>query len=410
MSSAVSGRCGVLARAAIAVALVCPFGCSDSASGPEDEPRRDGGRGNGAGSGSKDASSSGGSTRDDGGVARPDGGDPRSPDSGADSGAGGDCAATPANTLHELLSCTGLYADIAGKVTADGVREFAPAVHLWSDGADKARWIYLPEGMQIDSSDPDDWRFPIGTKLFKEFSHEGHRVETRLFWKVADNRWLRTAYQWNEDETEAVRFAGGEVDVAGDAYHIPTAKECDQCHKGRADRVLGFEAGLLGMTGATGLTLSELVDGGLLSDDPALTELEIGDDGTTRAAAALGWLHVNCGVSCHNPYSAAEGFTSRLHLNLRAEDLDGRASSGFPALETGVGVTARTPRWMGRIRIVPGSPEQSLLYELANTRDPSRPKDQMPPIASRVTDPDGLSALEDWIRSMPAVASEAEPQ
>ncbi|HMI90098.1 MAG TPA: hypothetical protein VK509_01990, partial [Polyangiales bacterium] len=125
--------------------------------------------------------------------------------------------------------------------------------------------------------------------------------------------------------------------------------------------------------------------------------------------AALGWLHVNCGVSCHNANSAAEGFSSRLQLQLRSEDLDGRAANAFPALETGVGVSARTLRWKDRIRIVAGSPAESLLYELASTRDPARPKDQMPPIASRLTDPDGLSAVEAWIRALPAADSDADP-
>jgi hypothetical protein len=395
----------------VALAWACLLGCGDSASSPEDESARDaamGGRGRDASV--KDAASGGGSNRDDGGgagVSRSDGGDQPASDSGANID---QCAATAAGALHELLSCTGLYLDIEDKRIARGMREFAPAVQLWSDGADKQRWIFLPEDTQIDSALSDDWKFPIGTKLFKEFSHAGRRIETRLFWKIAATRWLRTAYRWNESETEAVRFDGGDIDVAGDTYHIPTAKECDQCHKGRDDRVLGFEPGLLGLSGATGLTLSELVAEGLLTEDPALTELEIGDDGTTKAAAALGWLHVNCGVSCHNPNSAAEGYASRLHLQLNGEELDGRTSSAFPALESGVGVSARTLRWTGRIRIVPGSPEQSLLYELANTRDPSRPKDQMPPIASRITDPDGLRALEDWISSMPATAPSVEPQ
>ena len=313
-----------------------------------------------------------------------------------------DCEPPPVNQLPSELSCTGLYADLAAKDIASGVREFAPAHELWSDGAEKQRWIALPAGTQIDSSDADDWQFPVGTKLWKEFRWKGQRVETRLFEKTGEGRWLKAAYHWNEDETRATRFAGGEVEVAGDTYYIPSAKECDQCHKGRNDRALGFELASLALPGATGLTLSELVAEELLSDPPAQSEFAIGDDGTGHAAPALAWLHVNCGVSCHNGNPAAEGYSSDLRLRLPAAGLDGRSPSEFDSIATTVGVDAQTPRWLDRKRISPGSPEDSLLYFLANTRDPQNPKDQMPPIASRRVDEDGIMRLQTWISSLPA--------
>ena len=91
----------------------------------------------------------------------------------------------PARTLE----CTGLYAAIASKQIALGVRAFSPAVPLWSDGADKLRWIFLPPGTSIDSSNPNEWVFPVGTKAWKEFSSGGQRVETRL-WQKVDERLL----------------------------------------------------------------------------------------------------------------------------------------------------------------------------------------------------------------------------
>ena len=46
--------------------------------------------------------------------------------------------------LPERLSETGLYTDIASDRVADGVLAYQPAFALWSDGADKRRWISLP--------------------------------------------------------------------------------------------------------------------------------------------------------------------------------------------------------------------------------------------------------------------------
>jgi hypothetical protein len=328
------------------------------------------------------------------------GGAGSSPDPVANDG-GLDCPEVTTQ-LPDDLSCTGLYIDVETKRVASDVREFAPSHELWSDGADKQRWIHLPEGTRIDSSDPDEWRFPVGTRLFKEFSWNGKRVETRVFWKTGATLWLKAAYHWNEDETAATRFAGGEVDVDGDSYYIPSAKECDQCHKGRADRALGFELISLALPGASGMTLAQLIDEDLLTDAPAQTELAIGDDGSGHAAPALAWLHVNCGVSCHNGNPAAEGYASDLRLRLPAEGLDGRSSAEFDAITTTVGVATQTPRWLGRTLITPGSPEDSWLYVLASTRDASKPKDQMPPIASRRIDEDGLMQLATWIRGLPA--------
>ena len=57
--------------------------------------------------------------------------------------------------------------------------------------------------------------------------------------------------------------------VDGSTYHIPTARECDQCHQGRKDRILGFEAIGLGVAGAEGLTLEKLIDQKLIDHAPA---------------------------------------------------------------------------------------------------------------------------------------------
>ena len=100
-----------------------------------------------------------------------------------------------------------LYANVATKELAAGIRAYAPAVPLWSDNASKGRWISLPPGTTIDRSDPTEWIFPVGTKVWKEFSRDGIRVETRLFQKVQAGFWVRATYAWNADDTDATRRA-----------------------------------------------------------------------------------------------------------------------------------------------------------------------------------------------------------
>src|SRR4051812_19214908 len=84
------------------------------------------------------------------------------------------------------LRDTGLYADAAMTSVAPGILPFSPQYPLWTDGAAKRRWIRLPPGATIDASRADAWEFPVGTKLWKEFSFGGRRAETRMIERLAD--------------------------------------------------------------------------------------------------------------------------------------------------------------------------------------------------------------------------------
>ena len=136
---------------------------------------------------------------------------------GHDDGAGAcaDCAIedavpaivdAPLDEVPATLVATGLCADAACTAITPGVREFAPRWQLWSDGAEKRRWIWLPVGATIDTTDTDYWRFPIGTKLWKEFGCGETRVETRYIVKTGpeEDDWIFVPYAWNAEQTEAV--------------------------------------------------------------------------------------------------------------------------------------------------------------------------------------------------------------
>ncbi len=307
------------------------------------------------------------------------------------------------------LKCTGLYTDVATKELAPGVKEYAPAVPLWADTAEKSRWIYLPPGTKIDATDPNEWTFPVGTKVWKQFSRDGKVVETRFFNKLQINYWVDATYAWNADLTEATQSAGGDLPWPdGGTYHIPTPDECLQCHKGRSDRILGFEQVSLGLAGADGLTLAELVKEDLITPVPSRTSLVVGDDGTGVAAAPLKWLHINCGTTCHNDNSNSTAFGASMRLRLDPTLLDGRSSVDFPSRLTTLGIKATTPTWSGKPRIVPGDPTHSLLVELITNRGTNNPvANQMPPIATLLVDENDSKMIADWISKMPAIPSDS---
>jgi hypothetical protein len=125
-----------------------------------------------------------------------------------------------ADTAPLELRCTGLYSDWANKTVAPEAMPYTPGAELWSDGAEKQRYLLVPKGAKIDTSDPDEWRFPVGTKTWKEFRVNGRRVETRLYWKFAPDQWAWTTYEWSRDGARADRLDTGRVNAEG-TYEIP---------------------------------------------------------------------------------------------------------------------------------------------------------------------------------------------
>jgi hypothetical protein len=307
-------------------------------------------------------------------------------------------AAVPPSTLE----CTGLYSDFASQTLSPNVQAYAPAVPLWSDGATKERWIDLPPGQKIDATNPNEWVFPIGTKVFKQFTYNGVRVETRMFLKVQANYWVHATYAWNADAT-ATSISYGATVPAGDGgtWVIPAPGDCDSCHQGRSDRILGFEQVSLGLEGATGLTLLQLVVQGLITPAPTVVNLRIGDDGTGLDAPALSWLHINCGVTCHNANEGAQGYAAGMLLRLDPSLLDGsQVTSSWDPIRTTEGVNCVSGSLAGQPRIVPGNASASVIPQLISERDGGI---QMPPIASRFVDTVDVASVVDWIQRMPPV-------
>jgi hypothetical protein len=56
------------------------------------------------------------------------------------------------------------------------------------------------------------------------------------------------------------------------------------------------------------------------------------------------------------------------------------------------------PNWKGQVRIVPGEPDNSLLYFLISHRGSGM---QMPPIATRIVDQANVAVVRRWISLMP---------
>ncbi len=278
------------------------------------------------------------------------------------------------------LSATGLYTDIRAKKLSPRLIEFAPNNVLWSDAAVKTRWIQLPTGGVIDSTDMDHWRFPVGTKFFKEFARDGKRLETRLIWRVAatgdrERDVLVGSFVWNDSETDAQLAPQGATNIRETDHDAPSQESCWRCHIGEPGNILGFSALQLGDVSAIPLSQP--------SSDPAYA----------APNTALGYLHANCG-HCHNPNGSAWSSSSMI-LRL---DVDERDATANQVVQTTVG--APLTQWIDHgftNRITAGDPDGSAVFYRMSQRAVNV---QMPPLATKHPDDAGLALVRAWIESL----------
>lgn len=308
------------------------------------------------------------------------------------------------------LGETGLYSNYELKTIDSRNLFYSPQYALWSDGASKRRWIYLPPGTSIDASDPDVWVFPVGTRVWKEFSFQGRKVETRLIEKTGSEEWRFASYKWNENESEALLvpsqgYRGAAEIQPGLRHDIPSVMDCQACHVNARTEILGFSALQLSSDRdpnaphAEGLVpgmvnLEILIARGLIRSYPPEWRNRPLRIVTARPTerAALGYLHSNCG-NCHNPSGSLE----TLNLLLRHSVAPG--SPGEFALKTAVNKKGRfqipgtAPGETFLIR--PGDPEHSSVVYRMSTRNPLR---QMPAFGTKLADTKAVELVSKWIR------------
>ncbi len=121
---------------------------------------------------------------------------------------------------------------------------------LFSDYAEKSRFVFLPPGEKARYAGEGLLDFPVGTVIAKTFWYYRNRkedakeiVETRLLIHRRDG-WAALPYLWNKDKTEAELVLGGAtvevpyawIDKPGErgrpdfTYHVPNANKCQCCH------------------------------------------------------------------------------------------------------------------------------------------------------------------------------------
>jgi hypothetical protein len=294
--------------------------------------------------------------------------------------------------LPELLSETGLFSDISTMELAADVREFAPQFPLWTDGAQKNRYVHLPPGEKVDTTDMDNWTYPVGTKFWKHFIRDDILVETRLIARVRDGGrgWKGVAYIWNEDHSEAMAAPNGMDNALGTEHDVPEDGACQDCHGDRDDWPLGFGALQLSYDSDL-LDIADLDGDSLLSAPPAEP---IVLPGPAEEQAVLGYLHANCG-SCHRTGAGGtdrSGLAMWVTMDSLADVTDTDTYKGL------VNQMIGAPESQLPYRVYGGDPDKSELYRRITVRGQS---DMMPPLGTEIVHAEGAAMIEAWINSLP---------
>ncbi len=305
-------------------------------------------------------------------------------------------AAITGTAFPAKLSEFGFFADGARQVPAARVYPYALNTPLWSDGAEKLRFIYLPEGMQLIADGEGLLQFPVGAAILKTFAFgegaERRLIETRVLLRRADG-WVALPYRWNAEQTEAtLALAGGRIDLvtpAGEAisYAIPNKNQCKTCHAS-SNKVtpIGPKARNLSVR-----WMGDMLKAGKLDRlPPGGATMPVWAGYTAKSPAepfARAYLDVNC-AHCHQPGGGA----SNSGLDLRWEQSDPHAF--------GIGkrpVAAGRGAGENEFSIVAGHPDESiLLYRMAS----AAPGIAMPELGKASVDKQGVAVVGRWITEM----------
>lgn len=262
---------------------------------------------------------------------------------------------------------------------AMGVSKFEVKVPLWSDGARKSRYIFVPPGTKLKhDASSGKFEYPVGTTFVKHFTTETDPqlpVETRMMTLKDNHKWSFSTYVWEDDGSTKLNIRPRKITKGGKEYRIPSEQECKMCH-GESGDILGFNLRQinfdLGGTQNQLVTLSKLA----LFESPVnvLTKVKSLDDpkdiNLSINARVRAYMDVNCST-CHYP----GGPEKANKIDLRLDAIDTRLRSEG--------------------KVLPGKLTESILWKVVSSET-----ERMPLISLR-TDPLGLEIIKQMIEQWP---------
>ena len=329
-------------------------------------------------------------------------------------GSAGSIKFAPGSKPKDKLSDYGFFTgDMKQLNPAEGVIPYDLKTALFSNYAEKLRFIKLPAGTSALFQDHEEFDLPEGTFLIKHFFYpydfrnekKGRRIlETRLMYKD-ETGWQTWPFIWNDEQSDAFYDPTGEtksisyVNEQGKKiqtnYLIPNKNQCKGCHLKNNEVVpVGIAARHLNSdyyyTEGQMNQLQYWKEKGLLAgltNMPITSNADWLDKSKSIEERARAYLDINCG-HCHRP----DGPANTSGLFLHAQETNTTALGIMkPPVAAGRGSGGRL------YDIVPGKPDVSILLYRMETNDPGI---AMPEIGREQIHKEGIALIREWIRQM----------
>jgi uncharacterized repeat protein (TIGR03806 family) len=298
-------------------------------------------------------------------------------------------------TMATKLSETGCVNPTAPTQAANGMIPYVVKSALWSDGAEKQRYLSLPNNTQIMLAANGDFNFPIGSVLMKHFKFGEKFIETRLF-AHGQLGWQGFSYEWNDAQTEAsLLSAAKDKNTNNVNWHFPSPGQCLECHTSAAGFSLGLETKQLNgeffypvnqktANQLTTLAHIEIFTSSLTSTQKTEKLYSLSDTQATTQQKARSYLHTNC-ANCHQPNGPTP-----VNIDLRfSTPLAQMNICNIAPVAGDLGIT--------NARIVAvGDPLKSTLVKRMQVTDAM----QMPPLARTVIDTQAVQVVSEWISGL----------
>jgi uncharacterized repeat protein (TIGR03806 family) len=288
---------------------------------------------------------------------------------------------------------------------------------LYSDGADKTRFVAVPRNSRVKFSESGSWQFPPGTVFLKHFQialdasrpDEKTRLETRVLVVQEKTEGVYgMTYRWNAAQTNAnlvetrttwnLLRKDAEGTEFTQSYVLPGRSDCLTCHTRAAGYVLGVrtaqlngeatyepaceENQLLAWDRVDLFDKSALAEGQTVDQLPRLVSLQ--DDSASLEERVRSYWDSNCSM-CHRPDHLIRAlWDARIETPLQDQGVVQVVPFGG----------AGDPN---DLLVFPGRPDDSLIYKRTATTDDSL---IMPPLGRRTEDQTFTDVLRRYIEEL----------
>ena len=298
---------------------------------------------------------------------------------------------------------------------AKEVVPYALNTPLFTDYAEKSRFVRLPSGKFVQYQSEGVLHFPEGTVLIKTFYYSAdfrnpgknkNIIETRVLIKEQEE-WKALSYVWNEEQTDAIREIAGDekqvqfIDKVGNPqklrYVIPNQNQCKGCHNVN-DQIMPIGPSVAQLNGNLSYPsgkenqLKYWHTHGMMQNLPSLATIPktavwndpLSGDLNARARA---YLAINC-AHCHRREGPAQ--TSGLFLTESESDITALGINKAP-VAAGKGSGGRL------VDIQVGDGNASILWYRMQTNNPG---ERMPELGRSLVHQEGLALIKEWINKM----------